>query len=147
MQFFLLYFVNCLNFRFFNLNKKSEENEETTSASVIHNKTIKDPKVWQWTNNEEFVDQFTIENKKKTRKQRKLEANEGIHEKELNEEPKGERKDLSAFFEDNKDKKKIRKKDKVLRVKKEKKENTHKSKKVQIQEDIKNQKVFRYEKK
>ncbi len=124
--------------------KQSGKQEEPISddEAIITIMVGKEP--WKWVNTEEYELQKEKEEKKSNRRKSK---------KELDKEPKSEdvekKKELSTYFEENKEKtKKLKRVDKkaLKKASKEDNEKQHrKSKKEKIQEDIKNQKVFRYD--
>lgn len=120
--------------------KKQEKEHLESNDEVISVVIGEEP--WKWSNNEEYETKLEEANKK-------LQENQI----DLSEDSKP-KKELSAYFEENKDKnQKLKRKDKKALKKAEKENNDSKdkkgkkhskSKKEQLQEDIKNQKVFRY---
>lgn len=130
--------------------KKTRKEKKRKKQEVIEEPTIEDEEVitvlvgaepWLWANTEEYELQKEKE-EKKAKKRKKNKKEEAIDE--VSEEPT-EKKELSTFFEDSKEKnKKLKKEEKKTGPKEKKGKSRRKNKKDQLQEDIKNQKVFRY---
>lgn len=121
--------------------KKSKKERKKQSQEPVNDEVItmligEEP--WIWSDNEETIlkkEQETIKN---------LRTNENLED--LKEEPKN-KKELSAYFEESKTKnKKLNKAEKKALSKSNHKGKKNKaSKKDKLQEDIKNQKAFRYD--
>jgi len=130
---------------------KKEEPEEKKISKKVKEVTLQEtPKEdFIWANSPEYEEQLAKENKKKKkRKKSKKEEVEDVEEVKVPQN-KEEKKELSTYFEASKDNsKKSKRKDKhhkkdIKKGKKTKKQ----SKKDKLEEDVKNQKLFRYEKK
>ena len=115
-------------------------------------KQVTEPKLadgFQWANNPEYEAKLEKENKKKKRKKRGKEVEEEPTVTEQAEETE-EKKDIRTYFEENqKNNKKLRKgkKEEVIEQPEEsnkKKKKKRKSKKEKMLEDIKDQKLFRF---
>lgn len=91
---------------------------------------------WIWANTEEFELKKEKEQKKKGRKSKQVEE----------EEVPQPKKELSTYFEESKESnKKLSKKEQKANIKDKKSKKNKKSKRDELAEDIKNQKVFRYD--
>jgi len=118
--------------------ERKKEQQEQVDDEVITMIIGEEP--WIWSDNEETIlkrEQEAIQNLRK-----------GEEVEETAEKPK-DKKELSAYFEDSKNKNKKLKRSEKTALNKSEKENKgkkhKKSKKDKIQEDIKNQKAFRYD--
>ena len=120
--------------------EETKNNEEEVITVIVG------AEPWKWSNTEEYELQQEKLSKKKKKRRRGKKEEEPIKEP-IKEEPK-EKKELSTFFEENKESsKKLKRSDKKALKKADKEKSSkknRKTKKDKLQEDIKNQKIFRY---
>lgn len=117
-------------------SKEPKEEVTQTEGDEVLSVVVGADDPWIWANTEEYEEKLEKESKKKRKKRGKKE--EVVEETE-------EKKNLSVFFEENKTKnKKLKIKD-AKKVEDDKDKPHRKSKRQQLEEDVKNQKVFRYD--
>jgi len=139
--------------KFFSFKKEEPEDEKLPKEEqeVVLQEIPKEDFIWA--NSPEHEEQLAKENKKKKkRKKSKKEEVEDVEEVKVPQN-KEEKKELSTYFDANKDNsKKSNRKDKHAKInteagKKQKKQSKRQSKRDQLEEDVKNKKLFRYDNK
>jgi|LGOV01.1.fsa_nt_gb hypothetical protein len=129
--------------KFFNFNKEEDEEVKQKDEIREENLIVEHKEEFTWATSPEYEEKLAKENKKKKRR-KKIKTEESKITEEIGKTE--EKKELNTYFEADKEKsKKLNRKERKNKSSDNSdKISKRKSRKEKLQEDIKNQKLFRY---